>query len=156
MKKLIVIICALMIAFAMVVIFKSHGGSRPTNLDVELSPKVESRNEPSGISEAHAQEPILQKGKSAMDSDVGKDKKKDLDRRNEFGVLLAGITRGVSKNDVEKILGAPDEKKDGDSVWNYTPWYSSFIRVSFDKEGKVIEISSRGIDQIEVVQPNMK
>jgi len=54
--------------------------------------------------------------------------------------LLPWIEKGMTKKEVEGLLGSPDGKSDG--RWDYTLFYSMFISVTFGVEGTVTEVSS--------------
>jgi hypothetical protein len=54
--------------------------------------------------------------------------------------LLPWLKNGMTKKDVERLLGSPD--KASDDWWFYTLFYSMFIEVHFGAEGNVVQIGS--------------
>ena len=55
-------------------------------------------------------------------------------------MLLPWIKTGMTKKEVESLLGPPD--KDSGGYWFYTLFYSMFIEVRFDAQGTVLQVGS--------------
>jgi len=55
---------------------------------------------------------------------------------------LARVQMGMSKSEVQSILGSPDDETDeyGPLIWTYAAFTWCIVRISFDQDGRVIEI----------------
>ena len=82
----------------------------------------------------------------AQASSVFKIKFSDPDLRDFTGRLNAGnilfprLHLGMTKQEVEELLGKPDfigSRKDGITVWKYTIWYSYVTDIYFDAKDKL-------------------
>jgi len=51
--------------------------------------------------------------------------------------LVSHLKIGMTKQDVEALLGKPNKKYDNDLLWHYTLGYSQFISIGFDPNGIV-------------------
>jgi len=59
--------------------------------------------------------------------------------------LLPLLKLGLSKDEVKEILGEPRKittGEQGGSYWSYGLFYSMFIDVEFNREGKLVEVQS--------------
>lgn len=58
--------------------------------------------------------------------------------------LLPLLKPGLSQNEVKAILGSPDTFSTNEQTisWSYTLFYSMFINILFDENGKLAEVHS--------------
>ena len=97
------------------------------------------RSTPTSSEEPVTPEPVSAKSSSESEvSDV-----KDIDRRQEFGAKVAKIENGMSRTEVESILGKPEDDKA--KTWTYTVWFSTVVLITFDDSGKVAEVRKGGV-----------
>ena len=64
--------------------------------------------------------------------------------------LLPLLKAGLSKDEVREILGEPGRMaagKQGEENWLYGLFYSQFISVTFDPEGRIKEVQSTIADR---------
>jgi hypothetical protein len=76
---------------------------------------------------------------------ISQDFKTNYGSRKEAAVkLVPYIKIGMTKNEVETILGKPNRINDSDGFiyWFYSLDYSQFIGILFDSEGKVVKIEA--------------
>ena len=59
-------------------------------------------------------------------------------------LLLSQVEAGMATSGVAELLGPPDSKKsaENETYWSYTLFYSQFIDITFDPEGKVTKVHS--------------
>jgi len=48
----------------------------------------------------------------------------------------------MTTQEVESLLGKPDKITSDGSCWNYGLWYSQFISIRFDTNGKLIKMNA--------------
>jgi len=65
-------------------------------------------------------------------------------RRHIANKLIPHLKIGMTTKEVESLLGEPDKiSSDGSySYWNYGLWYSQFISIWFDANGKLIKMNA--------------
>lgn len=61
-------------------------------------------------------------------------------RLKEGEILFKQLKSGMSRQEVNQLLGEPDTKHSKKKFWFYNIWYSRFIGVEFDGD-KVIQIT---------------
>jgi len=69
--------------------------------------------------------------------------KGNSDRRELARRLLPAIKKGLQRDQVSGILGSPDKQMENGQVWTYVLWYSSYLSVEFDADGRVVGTSMK-------------
>ena len=63
-------------------------------------------------------------------------------RQHAASKLLPHLRIGMTTQEVESLLGKPDKITSDGSCWNYGLWYSQFISIRFDTNGKLIKMDA--------------
>lgn len=63
-------------------------------------------------------------------------------RHHVANKLIPHLIIGMTTQEVESLLGKPDKITSDGSCWNYGLWYSQFISIRFDTNGKLIKMNA--------------
>ena len=63
-------------------------------------------------------------------------------RHHVANKLIPHLIIGMTTQKVESLLGKPDKITSDGSCWNYGLWYSQFISIRFDTNGKLIKMDA--------------
>lgn len=63
-------------------------------------------------------------------------------RHHVANKLIPHLKIGMTTQEVESLLGKPDRILSDGSYWNYGLWYSQFISIRFDTNGKLIKMNA--------------
>jgi hypothetical protein len=63
-------------------------------------------------------------------------------RHHVANKLIPHLIIGMTTHEVETLLGKPDKITSDGSCWNYGLWYSQFISIRFDTNGKLIKMNA--------------